>query len=192
MRERPNRHAWKACVGPAHRGFESHSLRFPLVPDGSRPSGTVVLAGVSSGWVHHRIGWTMTVATGVATNAPPRFEPFATKRGRLHAAIDEVEWWTPWERVATLVDVLPCRALGVLGQPQVAVVLPDLSRDHTILAWDAPGDTDVPQAAKRRLARAGRRATAGLRCVPELRASPWGGRRRWRSRTRRSSATSSI
>ena len=27
MRERPNRHAWKACVGPAHRGFESHSLR---------------------------------------------------------------------------------------------------------------------------------------------------------------------
>ena len=27
VRERPNRHAWKACVGTAHRGFESLSLR---------------------------------------------------------------------------------------------------------------------------------------------------------------------
>jgi hypothetical protein len=27
MRERPNRHAWKACVALRHRGFESHSLR---------------------------------------------------------------------------------------------------------------------------------------------------------------------
>jgi hypothetical protein len=51
MRERPNRHAWKACVGPAHRGFESHSLR-PGVshcPGRARPSGTVALTWRSCG-----------------------------------------------------------------------------------------------------------------------------------------------
>src|SRR5215210_7054263 len=51
MRERPNRHAWKACVGPAHRGFESHSLRSMVAPvvdvaEWSASRDAVVLADV--------------------------------------------------------------------------------------------------------------------------------------------------
>jgi hypothetical protein len=76
MRERPNRHAWKACVGPAHRGFESHSLR-PVVPDGPDRPGLLVLAGVLSGWVHRRTAVSGTVAVSVAVKPGASFEPFA-------------------------------------------------------------------------------------------------------------------
>jgi hypothetical protein len=89
MRERPNRHAWKACVGPAHRGFESHSLR-TAGPDGPRPFWTV-----RSSWDFRPAGFTAEppypgpLLSALLSNLVPHSNPslWADSRIRPVAAI---------------------------------------------------------------------------------------------------------